>query len=196
MPAKGPAAIPPLPCLCCPTRGMSERAARVKARIHHLSISIDDGYALSHARLAQTYLELDNIDKAREELLRALSLASDRTSLTRGDSTSIDAVSATVGREFTKAIDYYHKLADEAPDSEKASAYVDLGRAYERNDNIDKAQDYYRKAIVKDSQSPAAYMRLAILSGRRQDSKNADEAFKEAERLYRLMTKPEGVAEV
>jgi len=105
-------------------------------------------------------------------------------------------VSATVGREFAKAIDYYRKIADEAPDAEKASAYVDLGRAYERNDNIDKAQDYYQKAIVKDSQSPAAYMRLAILSGRRLNSKNADEAFNEAERLYRLMTKPEGVAEV
>src|SRR5712691_4980145 len=163
------------------TRAMRAGAFYEARKQLEQSISIDDGYALSHARLSQTYLELDNIDKAREELLRALSLASDRTSLTRGDSTYIDAVSATVGREFTKAIDYYHKLADEAPDSEKASAYVELGRAYERNDNIDKAQDYYQKAIVKDSQSPAAYMRLAILSGRRQDSKNADEAFKEAE---------------
>ncbi len=160
------------------------------------SISIDDRFALSHARLAQTYLELDNIDKAREELLRALSLASDRASLTRADSTYIDAISATVGREFAKAIDYYQKLADEAPDSEKASAYVDVGRAYDRSDNIDKAQDSYRKAIEKDSQSPAAYLRLAILLGRSQDSKNADDAFNEAERLYRLMTKPEGVAEV
>src|SRR5882724_2198225 len=178
------------------TRAMSAGAFYEARKQLEQSISIDDGYALSHARLAQTYLELDNIDKAREELLRALSLASDRSSLPRSDSTYIDAVSATIGREFAKAIDYYHKLADEAPDSEKANAYVELGRAYERNDNIDKAQDYYQKAIVKDSQSPAAYMRLAILSGRRQDSKNADEAFNEAERLYRLMTKPEGVAEV
>ncbi len=160
------------------------------------SIWIDDRFALSHARLAQTYLELDNIDKAREALLRALSLASDRASLTRADSTYIDAVSATVGREFAKAIDYYHKLADEAPDFEKASAYLDLGRAYERSDNIDKAQDYYRKAIEKDSQSPAAHLRLAILSARRQDSNSAVEAFNEAERLYRIMTKPEGVTEV
>jgi serine/threonine protein kinase/tetratricopeptide (TPR) repeat protein len=178
------------------TRAMRDGAFYEARRQLEQSISIDDKFAPSHARLAQTYLELDNIDKAREELLRALSLASDRGSLARTDSTYIDAVSATVGREFTKAIDYYHKLADEAPDSEKASAYVDVGRAYERNDNIDKAQDYYRKAIDKDSQYPAAYLRLAILSGRRLDSKNADDAFNEAERLYKLMTKAECVAEV
>jgi len=160
------------------------------------SISIDDKFALSHARLAQTYLELDNVDKAREELLRALSLAPDRSSLTKADSTYLDAVSAAIARDFRKAIESFQKLADQAPDSDKAGAYVDLGRAYERSDDIDKAQDYYRKAIAEDSQSPVAYLRLAILSGRRLDSKGADESFNEAERLYKLATKPEGVAEV
>lgn len=178
------------------TRAMRAGAFYEARKQLEQSISIDDGFALSHARLAQTYLELDNIDKAREEMLRALSLASNRAALSRSDSTYIDAVSATVGREFAKAIDYYQTLADEALDSEKASAYVNLGRAYERSDNIDAAQSYYQKAIERDSQSPAAYLRLAILAGRRQDSTTAETAFTKAESLYRILTKPEGVAEV
>lgn len=160
------------------------------------SISIDDGFLLAHARLAQTYLDLDNTDKAREELLRALSLR-DQSGLSSEDSTYVDAVAATVGQQFPKALEHYRKLADQASDSEKSSAYLDLGRAYERTENIDKAQEYYQKAIEKDSQSAAAYLRLAILYGvRRQDLKNAEDAFNKAQGLYETMSNQEGRAEV
>lgn len=161
------------------------------------SISIDDGFLLAHARLAQTYLELDNTDKAREELLRALSLVRDQSGISSQDSAYVDAVAATVGQQFPKAIEHYRKLADQAAESEKASAYVDLGRAYQRTENIDKAQEYYQKAIEKDSQSAAAYLRLAILYGtRRQDLKNAEDAFNKAQYLYDKMSIQEGRAEV
>ena len=160
------------------------------------SISIDDGFLLAHARLAQTYLELDNTDKAREELLRALSLR-DQSGLSGEDSAYVDAVAATVAQQFPKALEHYRKLADQAPDSEKSSAYLDLGRAYERTENIDKAQEYYQKAIEKDSQSAAAHLRLAILYGvRRQDLKNAEDEFNKAQRLYETMSNQEGRAEV
>ena len=158
------------------------------------AIAIEDSFALAHARLAAAYLEIDNTDKAMEVLLRALSLVPDRSVLADQDAIYLDAVVATVRREFPKAIEYYRQLADKATDSEKASAYVDLGRAYERSDDVDKAQEYYLAASRKDPQSAAASLRLAILYGRRQDSK-AEDAFKEAERIYRLMSNQEGVAE-
>ena len=158
------------------------------------AILTDDGFALAHARLAAAYVEIDNSDKAMEELVHALSLVSNRSVLTSQDAAYLDAVAATVRREFPKAIDYYRELAGEAPDQEKAGAYVDLARAYERNEDIDKAQEYYLEATKKDPQSAAAFLRLAILYGRRQDPK-ADDAFKEAERIYKIMSNQEGVAE-
>jgi len=160
------------------------------------STSIDNEFALSHARLAITCLELDNIDKAREEMLRAISLSSARSSLALTDSKYLDAVSSLIGREFPKAIDQFQSIADAAPSSDKAFALVDLGRAYERNDNIDKAEENYRSAIATDSQSPYPHLRLAILAGRRLDSRTADQEFQAAERFYKVMSKPEGIAEV
>ena len=160
------------------------------------SISIDDGFLLAHARLAQTYLELDNTDKAREELLHALSLLRDQSGISSQDSAYVEAVAATVSQQFPKAVEQYITLLDQAPDSERANAYLELGRAYQRTENIDKAQEYYQKAIEKDSQSAAAHLRLAILYGRRQELKNAEEAFNKAEFFYEKMSNQEGRAEV
>lgn len=178
------------------TRAMRAGAFYEASKQLEQSISIDDGFLLAHARLAQTYLELDNTDKAREELLRALSLVRDQSGLSSQDSAYVDAVAATVGQQFPKALEHYRKLADQAAESEKASAYLDLGRAYQRTENIDKAQEYYQKAIEKDSQSAAAYLRLAILYGRRQESIKAAEAFNKAQYFYDKMSIQEGRAEV
>lgn len=160
------------------------------------SIELDDRYALSHARLAETYLEINSTEKAQEELLRGLSLAPDRSALASADAAYLDAVAATVRRDFAAAVGYYQKILDQAPNIEKANAYVDLGRAYEKNENLDKAIESYLEAIKRDPQSPAGFLRLAILYSRRQDSANAEVAFKEAEKLYQTMSNDEGRVEV
>jgi len=129
-----------------------------------------------------------------EELLQALALAPNRSSLTSQDSLHLDAVAATIRREFPKAIEYYRDLADKATESDKASALVDLGRAYERNEQTDKAQENYLAATQKDPNSAAAFLRLAIVYGRQQDAKSED-AFAEAQKYYRLMSNQEGMAE-
>jgi len=160
------------------------------------SIELDDAYALSHARLAETYLEINDTERAKEELLRAISLAPNRSSLASADASYLDAVGATVRREFPAAIDFYRKLVDQVSSPDKANAYVDLGRAYEKNENLDKAADAYMEAIKLDPQSPAGFLRLAILYSRRQDSQHAEENFKQAEKLYQTMSNDEGRAEV
>jgi serine/threonine protein kinase/Tfp pilus assembly protein PilF len=177
------------------TRAMRVGAFYEASKQLEQSLFYDDGFLLAHARLAQTYLELDNTDKAREEMLRALSLR-DQSSLGSEDSAYVDAVAATVVQQFPKALDHYRKLADQAPESEKSSAYLDLGRAYERTENIDKAQEYYQKAIDKESQSAAGYLRLAVLRGRRQDLKGANDALNKAGDFYDKMSNQEGRAEV
>jgi tetratricopeptide (TPR) repeat protein len=160
------------------------------------SIELDDRYALSHARLAEAYLEMNSTEKAQDELLRAMSLAPDRFALASADAAYLDAVGATVRRDFAAAIGYYQKILDQAPNIEKSNAYVDLGRAYERNENLDKAIGSYREATKLDPQSPTGFLRLAVLYSRRQDSADADIAFKEAEKLYQTMSNDEGRVEV
>ena len=160
------------------------------------SIGIDDQFALAHARLADTYNEIDNTEKAREELLHALSLVPDRSALAKADLIYLDAVGATIRRDLDAAIGYYRELVDQTPDSDKANAYVDLGRSYEKRENLDRAIECYLEATKRDSQSASAFLRLAILYGRRQDWKNAYDAFGQAETIYKAMSNQEGSAEV
>ena len=160
------------------------------------SIALDDAYALSHARLAETYLEINDTERAQGELLRAISLVPNRSSLSSADAAYLDAVGATVRREFPAAIDSYRKLLDQVSEADKANAYVDLGRAYEKAESLDKAAESYMDAIKRNPQSPAGFLHLAILYTRRQDAQHAEENFKQAENLYRTMSNAEGRVEV
>jgi tetratricopeptide (TPR) repeat protein len=160
------------------------------------SVELDDRYAPAHAHLAEAYFEINSTERAMEELLRAISLASGRPGLASADSAYLDAIGATVRRDFTAAIGYYQKILDRSSQLDKASAYIDLGRAYERAENPDKAIESYQEAIQLDPQAPVGFLRLAILYSRRQDSTNAEAAFKTAEKLYQTMSNDEGRVEV
>jgi tetratricopeptide (TPR) repeat protein/tRNA A-37 threonylcarbamoyl transferase component Bud32 len=160
------------------------------------SIELDDQYVLSHARLAEAYVEINNTERAQEEVLRAISLAPDRSALAVPDAAYLEAVAAIVRRDFAAAVAYYQKILDQAPPDESANAYVNVGRAYEKSENLDKAIECYTEATRRDPQSPAAFLRLAVLYSRRQDSTKAEATFKEAEKLYQTMSNDEGRVEV
>ena len=160
------------------------------------SIELDDQYPLSHARLADTYIEINSTEKAQESVLRAISLAPDPSKLAVADGAYLEAVAATVRRDFAVAVGHYQKILDQAPDKEQADAYVNLGRAYEKSENLNKAIESYTEATKRDPQSPAGFLRLAILYSRRQDSVKAEAAFQEAEKLYQTMSNDEGRVEV
>ena len=160
------------------------------------SIELDDQYALSHARLAETYVEINSTEKAQEAVLRAKFLAPDASKLAAADGAYLEAVAATVRRDFDLAVGYYQQILDQAPEKEQANAYVNLGRAYEKSENLNKAIESYTEATQRDPQSPAGFLRLAVLYSRRQDSDNAEVAFQKAEQLYQTMSNDEGRVEV
>ena len=108
----------------------------------------------------------------------------------------MDAVAATLGRNFKAAIDKYTQIADAVGESDKSAAYVDLGRAYEKNEDLDRAIESYVKATQLDPQAAAAFLRAGILHGRRQQLSKANDAFSKAEDIYRAMSSQEGLAEV
>ena len=133
------------------------------------ALEIDNSFALARARRAEAYAEIELTDRAREELLQAMALLPDRSSLSDAESMYLDAVAATLSRNFKTAIDKYSQIVDAVRDEEKSAAYVDLGRAYEKDENLDKAIESYGRATQLDPQSAAGFLRSGILYGRRRE---------------------------
>src|SRR5260370_146533 len=87
-------------------------------------------------------------------------------------------------------------MAKQAPDKDKARVYVDLGRAYEKNDQLKEAGENYLEATKLAPQDPAALLRLGALCSQQQDLTCAIEAFQKAEALYEGQGNLEGLTEV
>ncbi len=157
------------------------------------AVAADSKFALAHARLAEALTELDYTEKARESLLISTSLVRNSTVLPL-DALYLDAVTATVTRDFVLAIKSYAGIARLTPD--QAHVYVDLGRAYEKNEEMGKAIENYLEATKRDSQYAPAFLRVGILYGRKQDLASATSSFDRAETIYRAGGNFEGLAEV
>lgn len=160
------------------------------------AIAVDERYVLAHARLAESLIELDYADRAKDELLRVTSLASDRSLLPKMDALYVEAISATVRHDFRAAVDSYAAIAKQSSAAEKPRVLVDLGRAYEKNEEPKKAIDSYTQAATLNTQYPTAFLRLGILYGRQQELPGAMTAFDKAESLYQALGNLEGRAEV
>lgn len=159
-----------------------------------LAIRADDQFALAHARLAEAFMELDYFDKAKDEILRASELTPNRSVLTQEDGLYLDALTATVRRNFGAAVIGYSQLVKADPN--KADVYVDLGRAYEKNSQSDKAIESYLEATKRDAQGASAFLRLGILYGRKRDLEESKRAFDKAEEIYQSLGNVEGRTEV
>lgn len=157
--------------------------------------NIDDKFALAHARLAEAYAELDYSGEAKDEIIRAQSLASELM-MKPSDSLYLKAVTSTVLRDFPLAVQSYQQLVSQASNQERVNVYFDLGRAYEKNDQLEKARESYQEATKLAPQEAAAFLRLGVVCGQRQDFSCASDAFQKAESIYQSLGSPEGVTEV
>ena len=160
------------------------------------AVGIDDVMPLAHARLAEAWAELDYTAKAKDELLRALGPGSAYRQLPRAGQLLIEAIRLTVTGDYAAAVEKYREAARAAPDAGKAVAYMDLGRAYERNEKLKDALQSYAEAARRQPQYAAPFLRQGILYGRQQERAKATAAFDQAESRYRGLSNLEGVAEV
>ena len=158
------------------------------------AVAADPDFANAHARLAEAYTELDYTDKAKDELLRVSSLVPDRSQLPELDRLYLTGINATVTRDFSDAVKAFDELSRITP--EDAHAFVDLGRAYEKTDDIEKALENYLKATTLDGQYATAYLRAGDIHSRKTDVASASAAFEKAEALFKALGNPEGVGEV
>jgi serine/threonine protein kinase/Tfp pilus assembly protein PilF len=158
------------------------------------AISVDGEQAIPHARLAEAWMELDYSDKANYELRRAYTLAPSR--MASADALYLEALNRTIDYNFAAAVENYRALLEQTPEDEKAYVYLDLGRAYERNEEVEQAIDHYKQAKQRDPNYAAAPLRLGLLYSRRQEDDKAAAEFAEAGKRYEALTNAEGLNEV
>lgn len=158
------------------------------------AVTADDAYLLAHARLAEALMELDYVDQGKDELLRVNSV--DRAALPTLDALYLDAVTATARQDPAKSIELYKKIVNEVSEAEKAYVLVDLGRAYETNNNATQAIQSYKEATGRNAQYATAFLRLGILYGQQGDLNSALQSFDQAESIYQALGNLEGRAEV
>ncbi|HSS21991.1 MAG TPA: tetratricopeptide repeat protein [Pyrinomonadaceae bacterium] len=158
------------------------------------SIAADSKFPIAHARLAEAWNELDYADKAKDELLAVQSLAPTGSNLAESDARYLEAINATVTRDFPTAVRAYGELAKLNPND--PSVYLDLGRAYEKNEEPQKALESYQEATRREPQYATAFLRAGILKGRQLHQAEASTAFDQAETVYKALGNFEGQAEV
>jgi tetratricopeptide (TPR) repeat protein len=152
----------------------------------------DSNFAMAHARLAEAWANLDFDGNAQRELLLA---TPEDGQLRPLDRMYLDAIRATVTKDHSAEIATYRQILDRLPQDQKPSGYVDLGMAYQRAGDPNHALENYAKAASLDSNSPAPFMRTAILQSR-QHVPEADKAFQRAQTLLSAELNQEGLAEL
>jgi serine/threonine protein kinase/tetratricopeptide (TPR) repeat protein len=158
------------------------------------AIHVDNNFALAHARLAEAWAELDYTDNAQDEIMSVTTLVPERSIYPQLDRLYLDAMIATVARDFDRAIQAYSEIVRLTPD--EARVYVDLGRAYEKTENTQEAIRAYIEATNRDLRYAPPLVRLGYLYGRQEDLASAHSAFDRAEQLYDSVGNLEGKGEV
>lgn len=181
------------------TEALREGAYYKASKIFEDAVKIDNDYTLAHAGLAEAWNELDYLGRAQSEMLKVHEIQNRKQNLlstlfNSEESLYVEAINSTIIRDLPQAIKIYQKIAELKP--AESYVYVDLGRAYEKNEETDKARESYEKAIDFNSQYGAAFLRLGILLRRKAEYQKSNEAFDKAENIYERSNNDEGIAEV
>lgn len=173
-------------------QGSLFRASKILQQV----VAQDDHFALGHARLAEVYAELDWSDRAKTHLIQATQLVPDLSALAKADRLKWQAVTEMVKRDFAKAAIYYRALLEITPTDQKPQVLIDLGRAYQKNDEPNKALESYQEASNLDPNSAVAFINSGVIYGRLQRWGEADTAFDRAYKLLDTNSEVEGLAEI
>jgi len=178
------------------TRALRDGTSFTAMKALERAVQLDGDFILAHARLAEAATELDYMDKAKSEMLRASPPAGQGFFLSGDEKLRLQAVYFTLVRDFAKAAEAYKELAARAGKAEQPAVLVDLGRAYEGAGKIREALASYSESAQRDQQFAAAFLRRGNLEVKQQQNAKASADFDTAEQLYRAEGKAEGLTEV
>jgi tetratricopeptide (TPR) repeat protein/tRNA A-37 threonylcarbamoyl transferase component Bud32 len=163
------------------------------------ALARDGNFVMARLRRAEALYELGFIESARQERAAVSdAVANGSLRLSTADNFRLQAINKTILSDFEAAVKNYRELAiGHAPgEADKAQAFLDLGRAFERNENLPEAIDSYQQSLSHNPDSAAANLRLGVLYGREQDFEKSEAHFAAAERLYKIQNVSEGEIEV
>lgn len=158
------------------------------------ALSADPSFVAARLRLAEARADLDYVERAQSELLRAL--GGDQSQLNELDKLFSEALRMRLSRDFPGAAILHRKIVEAATQKEKPRALVDLARAQERNEQPVEALQQYREAARLDPSYAAAHLGIATLLVRQQKLPEAEQELEKADALYQALSSAEGVAEV
>jgi tetratricopeptide (TPR) repeat protein len=176
------------------TEALRAGAYQKAAKELEQSINEDSKFALAHARLAEALMEQDYADRALQELVQANQLVPDRSVLPKVQALYLEAINDIAVNNYSGAIQAYRQIVSENPD--QAQSYLDLGRAYEKNEQIPEAINSFVQATNHDPNYAPAYLRAGILYQRDRQMATARQAYDKADSLFQEKGNIEGQTEV
>jgi len=172
--------------------GSYHRASKLLAR----AAEIDPSYAMAHAYLAEAWYELDYLERAKDELLKAMASLS---SLPEVEKLHLDAIHQTVIGEFKAAVGKYQEISRMVAQDERGAALLELGRSQERNQDTKQAMATYSEAIRLNGQNAgqnaAVWLRLGTLQARTGAREESNRSLDRAESLFQAASNVEGATE-
>jgi len=172
--------------------GSYHRASKDLAR----AAEIDPAYAMAHAYLAEAWYELDYLERAKDELLKAMASLD---SLPAVEQLHLDAIHQTVIGEFKIAAGKYQEISRIVAPDERGGALLELGRAQERNRDPKQAMATYSEAIrlgaQNAAQNAAVWLRLGELQARTGAREDSGRSLDRAENLFQAASNLEGATE-
>lgn len=172
--------------------GSAHRAAHLFGE----AIKADPDFALSHARLAQSLLEIDAQDRAKDAMLSGSQAARKPWFTPARESLEFEALSHWLSRDFSKSSEAFEKLAASAPEGERGAALIDLALARIRAEQTPAARSALDQAAAADPRNPAVHLQLGILQARAGSFDAARGSFDKAEEGYRSLAQVEGAVRV
>ncbi|MBL8219890.1 MAG: protein kinase, partial [Bryobacterales bacterium] len=168
---------------------MSDGAYHKASVLLGMAVQAEPTFAVAHCRLAEAYQELDQRDRAREELLKAL----DGLAWARHERLLREATKHYLTGNWDKAAEALRARVGSVRAGEKTGAMLDLARLYDRAGRATEAIETYRAVLGRDDTQPAAAVGLAGLlhaSGKRDE---VEKLLDQAERMYGVTQNTEGL---
>jgi tetratricopeptide (TPR) repeat protein/predicted Ser/Thr protein kinase len=155
------------------------------------SIQADPGFALAYSKLAQTYSNLRNDDKAMEFSRKAVDLSE---KLPPQERYLIQANDAQVSNDNRKAIESYENLEKVSPDD--VDVHFHLGGLYETTGAYEKARAELAKVLASDPKHVDALLAAGRVEIRSKNPKGSLDYLNQALSLAVQLDNPDGKATI
>ncbi len=160
------------------------------------AMRLDERFVKAAALLAVAHAENDQVDRAREAILKATMAADQRRLLGRQERFALDAARAAVIRDFALAAEEYARWAGVAVGHERGNVLLFLGRMQDLGGKADEALATFELAVREEPRNASARIRLALQLCRRLKYPAAAEQFSAAEKVLRAEGNREGLTEL